>query len=478
MRKVLGAVRGNVISQFFTESVLLTVTAFIFALILSNLLLPVFNTVSGKQFTAGIFLKWKIILTGLTITLFTGFFAGSYPALFLSRFQPVRIIQGTLSAGFKRPVLRRILVVLQFSVSIVLIICTLVVFRQLDFMKNADLGFNKKQVVVIRLVGNTNYSYETLKSEFSKNPDVFSVSAGMGVPTNLNSKYGDVNWDNKDPNSNVMVGFNAVEYGYIEALEIKMSAGRSFSDQFITDRHEAFVVNEELVKLMNLDDKSVIGVNFKFMGIEGKIIGVMKNFHHRSFREGIDPYAFFIAPNPEWLRFMIVKVGHGNISSTINFLESSWKKLCPKYEFNYGFLDEGFERIYRTETNMYRLLNYFTVLGIFIACLGLFGLASFIAEQRTKEIGIRKTLGASVKNIVVLLSKEFLILVTVSNILAWPVSYYFMSRWLQNFAYFNPQSISLYIFTGGLTVIIALFTVSSQAFKAANTDPVCSLRDE
>ncbi len=479
MRKISGALKRNIVTQFFGESILLTMIALIFSLLIVVLLLPVYNSISGKQFSADILLNGSSLFILLSICLFTGLTAGSYPALFLSSFQPVRIIQGSFSAGTNnRSILRKILVVAQFSISIFLLLGTAVVYKQLDYMKNSDLGYSKDHLIQITMRMDTSQSYKTLKSEFIKNPGVVSISASGDNVASMRGRYGGAEWDNKEAGKDMLIGFNAVGYDFLETMKIEIASGRSFSPLFSTDEEGAFVINEELVRLMGFNNESAVGENFSFMGIKGRIIGIMKDFHHTSFRSNIEPLAFFIAPNPNWLRNLVIRLHPNNVTATLSSLEKSWKNIFPAYDFSYRFLDEDFNMLYRSEGRMGNLFKYFTVLAVFIACLGLFGLASFMAEQRTKEVGIRKILGASVFNVVKLLSGEFILLVSIANIIAWPAAYFCMREWLKNFAYHTDPGPGLFILTGTLALIIALITVSIQAVKAARANPVDTLKYE
>jgi predicted permease len=477
MRKVVGAFRKNLIIQFIGESLLLVVIAIAVSLIFVALLLPIFNHIASKEIQAMALLQGKFIL-GLLITLvITGLVAGSYPALYLSGFQPVKVLKGSLTSGH-RQWLRRILVILQFSLSIILIIGTLVIYRQLNFMRSKDLGFDQEHVISINMMGEIQKSYESLKQELIRLPEVLSVSASSHRPTNIGSNAGGIEWDGKDPNMDIVVGTSSVDYDYIETMSIEILQGRSFSRDFpndvSNDNLNVFMINETLAKIIGKDP--VINEKIKFVGIEGTIVGVMKDFHFRSVHNEIEPLALF--GYPEWFHHILIRVAPGDITQSLTAVEKVWKQLLPNYPFEYHFLDEDFEWMYRTEAGMSQLIKYFALLAIIIAGLGLFGLASFMAEQRTKEIGIRKTLGASVSGIVLLLSKEFTKLVLLANLIAWPLVWFVMGKWLQNFAYRIDMQIWIFLLSGCIAVVIALITVSFRYVKAALANPVKSLHHE
>jgi predicted permease len=478
LRKVIGARRWQLIKQFFGESMLLSFFAFLLALILVELMLPAFNHLSGKNLSLNPANNIMIYLYFVGITLITGILAGSYPALLLSAFQPIKTLKGSSNVNVtgknRTPLFRRILVVTQFTLSIALIIGTFVIYTQLGFMRNINLGINKDHIVYISMAENIVDDYESIRKKLLGNANVLTVSASLALPTDIGNSPGSPQWEGKDPNNNMQIKADFVDYDYIDLLQIKMAQGRSFSRKFATDAAEAYIVNEEAVRRMELE--SPVGKQFSFWDRKGKIIGVMKNFHFRPMHHQIQPIVFKIFP--AWFRYIYIKIKPGNIPGTLASLKKSWSQLYPGYPFEYRFLDEQFDQLYRAEERMGTLTNYFTVLGILIACLGLFGLASFMAEQRTKEIGIRKALGASVGNIILLLSREFTKLVLVATIIAWPVAYFTMNQWLQNFAYRIGIGWWVFVFSAGLTIIIAFLTVSYQSIRAATANPIEALRCE
>ncbi len=475
LRKVVGASKGHLIRQFFGESALFSFIALVFAVIIVNLLLHAFSTLAAKE------LSWKVtgigsVLVGfLLITLFTGLVAGSYPALLLSSFQPAKVLKGNVKSGAGGSRFRKILVVVQFSLSILLIIGTIVVYKQLNYMKNKKLGWDKEHLVYIPLrTDNIKKSYEVLKTELAKDPKILGITGTDQLPSYISSNAGGADWEGKDPNQQILIGINAVDFGFIETLKIEMREGRSFSRDFPSDLSKAFIINEEVVKIMGKE--SVVGERFSFIGRQGSIIGVMKNFHYQPVQSKIEPLAITISPDN--IRYMLIRIQPESISASLKYIENTWKRIMPNYPFEYRFLDENFDRMYRAEERMGSLLKYFAVLAMFIACLGLFGLASFTAEQRTKEIGVRKVLGAGVSQITILLCREFLMLVLLANVIAWPAAYLVMKNWLKGYAYRTSPDLFTFAAAMAAALVIAFLSVSFQAIRAATANPVDSLRYE
>ncbi len=475
LRKVIGAQKRQIVHQFYGESVLFALIALLFAVIVTSFLLPVLGNLTEKN------LSWNVagtgmILVGLVIiTLFTGLVAGSYPALFLSTFQPVRVLKRSLKSGVASSRFRKILVVVQFSLSILLIIGTIVVYKQMNYMRNARLGWDKEHLLFIPLRADIRKSIDVLKTELKRDPKILGITHVFQLPGFNFGNAGGADWDGKDPNQEVLIGINAVDFDFIETLKIEMAEGRSFSKEFASDiSSNSFIVNEEVAKLMGKE--SVVGERFSFVGREGTIVGVMKNFHYQPLQNKIEPLAIHI--EPDYFNYILIRIPPENISDTLKFIENTWNRLIPHYPFGYMFLDEAFDRMYRNEQTIGTLLKYFAVLAVFVACLGLFGLASFTAEQRTKEIGIRKVLGASTSQITLLLCREFFVLVLLANLIAWPAAYFVMNNWLHNYAYKTSLGLFIFFTAMGLALIIAIISVSYQAVRAALGNPVNSLRYE
>ncbi len=475
MRKVAGANRANLIKQFLGETILLSLTASLLAVALVEVLLPGFNELSGKNINIGIADNGIVYLYFIFIAFFTGIISGSYPAFYLSGFQPVKIIKGVFRIESNRSGFRRILVVTQFSISIILIISAVILSNQLDFIRSSNLGYSRDNIIYVRFTGDVRDRYPTIKEEYLKNPYVVNVTASQAIPVDIGNSPGSPDWEGKTPEDDMPIMFNMVDFDYIETFGMEMVEGRSFSKEFTSDAEsETFIVNEEAVRLMRMEDP--VGKSFGFWGNIGTIAGVVKDFNFQSLHNQIKPFCICIYP--PYFRFMHIKIDAENVSEAIGSLEDTWKSINPDYPFEYHFLDEDYETMYRSEQRLSKLLNYFTFIGIFISCLGLIGLASYTAERRTKEVGVRKVLGASVFNIIRLLSSEFFVLVLISNVFAWPTAYYFLNLYLENFAYRINIDWSVFIIAGLLTMLTALITVSFQAVKAAVTNPVESLRNE
>ena len=475
LRKVVGAGRPQLIRQFFGESVLMAIFALIAALILLELLLPFFNSLSGKQLTS----PWRsdpVLLLGfLGLALLTGLISGSYPALFLSSFQPIRILKGTMRSTAANPFFRKSLVIFQFSLSVFLIIGTIVISRQLSYIKSLDLGFDREHIIHLSIHGELHDKYDAIRERFLQNADVLHVTASMALPTDIQSSPGTPEWEGKDPDVKMEIKADFVDYDYFETFDIPLVEGRSFSKEYATDMETAFIVNEEAVRRMGLA-KPVVGKRFGFWDIDGQIIGVMKDAHFQSLHHKIEPLVFkMFRP---WLRRLYVKFRADNISGTLRSLEKTWNQMNLGYPFEYRFLDEDFEDLYRSEARLGSIFRSFAALAVFIACLGLFGLASFVAEQRTKEIGIRKVLGSSTLSIIALLNREFFRWVLIANLIAWPVAYFVMLQWIQKFAYRAKITLGIFVLSACIGLAVALVTVSVQTLKAARANPVDSLKHE
>ena len=475
IRKVVGAGKMQLASQFIGESVVLCMIAFVVTLFLSWLLLPVFNQLAGKTISNGIFEHINYIILLFFSAIGIGLFAGIYPALVLSSFKPMVVLKGRFVTGTRGIFLRKGLVIAQFTISIALIIATIIVYNQMNYMRTQDLGFNKDQMMIIDTNGDP--AKQAFVQAVKELPNVKSTAMSSSVPgggnpgaySEIENKKGDLQIANLD--------LYFVDFDYTNLYKIKMVAGRSFSRDFMTDTTQAIILNEAAVKMFGYTSpEQAVGKRFKQWGREGKIIGVMKDFHYRSLQEEIKPLSMRIEPGGSNL--VSLNVAAANLPKTIAAVESKWKSLIPARPFSYYFLDEFFDRQYRSEIRFGKLFLNFAILAIFISCLGLLGLASYSTIQRTKEIGIRKVMGASVSNIVNLLSKDFLKLVGISFLVAAPVAWYFMHQWLKDFAYRVDIGWWIFLIAGATAVLIALFTISFQAIKAAMANPVKSLRSE
>jgi putative ABC transport system permease protein len=473
MRKVVGAKKTDIIRQFFGESLVLAFIALLFAVVLVLVFLPAFNHIAQKQLNFNLTDNIAIVFGLVGITLFTGIVSGTYPALFLSAFHPIKVLRGTHTPGPKRPLLRRVLVVFQFSVAVILVVGTFVVYKQLNYIRNKDLGFNREHIVSLPMNRSVLESYQSFKNELLQNPNVVYVTSATSRPTsigNINPVY----WEGRGPEQYEIMNFVSADYDYIKTFGMEIVAGRDFSVNIPTDRNN-YIVNEEAVKFMGIEDP--VGKLFSIWQYEGQILGVVRNFHSRSLHSEIRPLVITMRTN--WSpSHTFIKIKPDSVPLTMSFLKDKWKKFAPNYPFNYLFLDDAFEQLYRTDQRIGTIIKYFTFLAIFISCLGLFGLASFSAAQRTKEIGIRKVLGATVPHIVALISREFIILITLANVIAWPVAYFIMNRMLDNYAYRTGLPWWIFLVAGVLAYGIALITVSFQTLKAAWANPAGSLKYE
>ena len=475
IRKVVGAARPQLARQFIGESVIICFIAFLLSLILLMLLLPSFNHLAGKIISPGIFSHPQNLLILLMTSIGIGIIAGIYPALVLSSFRPIIVLKGRFVTGTKGIALRKGLVIAQFTISIALIISTIVVYNQMNYMRSQDLGFNKNQKMIIDTNGDS--SKLVFKQEVSRLPGVISTSMAGSVPGGGNpgaySQIENVKGDMQIANLDLYF----VDFDYIPQFQMKMLAGRAFSRDFPTDTTKAMVVNEAAMKLFGYGKpEQIIGKKFDQWGRKGTIIGVVKDFHFRSLQEVIKPLSIRIEPNG--CDLVSINVKPQNLKATIAAIGDDWKVLIPNRPFNYYFLDDFFDKQYRSEDRFGSLFLNFAILAIFISCLGLLGLASYSTSQRTKEISIRKVMGASVSNILNLLSKEFLKLVAISFCIAAPIAFYFMHEWLQGFAYRTPIYWWVFALAAVLSLVVALTTISFQAIKAAIANPAESLRTE
>ncbi len=486
VRKVMGSLRSHLIRQFLTESILLSVFSFLVALVIAWLMLPSFNELSGKQlfvpFTKVDF--WLVLFIG---ALLVGLMAGLYPSFFLSAFRPVNVLKGNVSLGMKSGFVRSALVVFQFSISIILIIGTIAVNRQLSFIQNKKVGFSKDQVIIIKDAYALDKQIQTFKDEVLKDSRVISGTISGFLPVNGTSRSDNTFWpEGMQPSQDNMVSIQnwRVDYDYIKTLGMKVKEGRDFSRDFPSDSG-AVIINEAAAKLFGFE-KDVIGKKISTFG-DGSgaadpanqrswpIVGVVENFHFESLKQTITPLALFLRKSTGLVSF---KFEAKNSSEVISTIEKTWKSLAPTLPFSYSFLDEDFGRMYSAEQRLSKIVVVFAALAIIIASLGLFALTAFTAEQRTKEIGIRKVLGASVSSIVMLLSKEFGKLIIIAFVLAAPLAWFGIDWWLKSYTYKTEIGILVYVLAGGLAFLVAWLTMGYQSLRAASTDPVKSLRSE
>lgn len=479
MRKVLGANRGRIIRQFLSESIFFCFISLLLALVLVELALPLFRSVSGIELSINYIGNPWFILSLIGLAVLVGLIAGSYPAFFLSAFKPVRVLKGAYETGASNTRFRSIMVIVQFSISVALVIGTIIVFNQLRFMKNRNLGFNKEQTMVIPISDDSTLeSLRPLKEELRSHTNILSATASSHVPgqTTYVNPYIPEGFSIDEMQ---YMGELYIDHDFIPTMGIEMAAGRNFSPDFKTDISQSVIINETAAKKFGWS--SPIGKTIQELSQSSKlkklsVIGVVKDFHVESLHKQISPLIIFYTTHA--INSLSVRISPESIPQTISFVKQKMRQFDPQRPFEYSFLDESFDAQYRAEERLGKAFSYFSVLAIFIACLGLFGLASFTTEQRTKEIGVRKVMGASVSGIVFLLTKEFTKWVLIANVIAWPIAYYSLNKWLQGFAYRTSLTLTAFIFSGIISLIIALLTVSYQAFKTAASNPADSLRYE
>ncbi|NDU97626.1 ABC transporter permease [Spirosoma terrae] len=471
IRKVVGAERSYLVGQFVGEAILMALMSIVIAVVLTQLLLPAFNTLTEKHIAIqyGNPVYW---LTLLGLALLTGVVAGSYPALFLSSLQPVKVLKGSLRFKAGAVFLRQGLVVFQFALSLLLIIGTLIAGRQVDFIRTKNLGLDRENVVYMSLEGDLPKRFESFREELLRSPGIQSVSSSGNDPMAIGNSTIGVEWKGKAENDKTLFTQMPVSYDFLKTMKIKLLNGREFSKSIVTDSTN-YIVNEEAARRMGM--KQPVGQDLKFWGKPGKIVGLIKNFHLNSLRVAIEPLILRLDSTNYTL---LVRTYPGQTERALKSMERLSRQFNPAYPFAYRFADESFREQYKSETLVGKLANYFAVIAIFIACLGLFGLAMFTAEQRTKEIGVRKVLGASVPSIVALLSKDFLKLVLIAIGIASPLAWWAMYNWLSDFAYRVDIEWWVFVLAGLVAVAIAQLTVSFQSIKAALMDPVKSLRSE
>lgn len=476
VRKVLGSNKNQLIFQFLFESILLTGFAVMIAIMLAEILLPLFNGITGKQLETAFFSSYAAIPAALFSILFIGFLAGCYPAFFLSSFKPVTVL-GSKTSHYKSSWLRSGLVVFQFAISIILIIGTLIVYLQMQYIQNMNLGIDKDRILVIQRAWALENQADTFKDELIKNSGIVSASNTDNMPGQL---FGQNLYRTEGPDTKQhILATMATDYDFAKTLGIGITEGRYFSKNYPSDT-TAVIINETAAKIMNLKDpvgKRIIVVgNNDPKSNTFRIAGVLKDFHYESLHQKIRPLVIFL--NRGQTGFLPVRLSGNNIADNIYVIKKLWKKFVPDKPIEYYFLNENFEQQYRAEYKTGQIFTTFAVISILIACLGLLGLASFTAERRTKEIGIRKVMGATTSGIIFMISKEFIKWVIIANIIAWPVAYYTMNNWLADFAYRIDMPYWIFLASAVIAIIIAMITVSSQSFRAANSDPVKSLRYE
>jgi len=477
MRKVVGARRSHIVKQFLGESILHAFISMSTALVMVDLLLPVFNRMADAKLSLDILANYKIILSMLALTLITGLVSGSYPALVLSAFEPLRVLRGNLQLGPRGTKPRKILITFTFMFATAMIICTLTVYKQLTFMQTKNLGYEKELLLLVEMRGNLPQKFDSIKEKLLLNPNILAVTASSAIPGIWGYRHSHSlwKWEGQAPDDEILMRTAHVDDDFIETFGMDVIQGRTFSKDNAADAdRKTVMVNETAAKTMGM--VSPIGKQLSVGEEKFEIIGVVKDYHLRSLHRKIDP--LILLYRPEVSNVMFARVGSENITDTVDYIERIYKKWAPGDPFKYRFLDERVNELYAKERRAARIVGYFALLTGIIACVGLLGLASFMAEQRKKEIGIRKVLGASVQQMVSMLIKEFVKCIIIANIFAWPIAYIAMSDMLADYAYRIELGIGTFLLAGLLALVIALGTVSYQAFSAALANPVDAIRYE
>lgn len=473
LRKVVGAGRYQIISQFLSESLIISFVSLLIAVGIVALLLPAFNLLASKQLTIHL-QDGKLWISLLGIAFITGILSGSYPALFLSGFKPVKVLKGKIQIAGRNLFFRNTLVVLQFVVAIILLVGTAVVYQQLNFIKNRDLGFDKSHLLYVPMTGEIWNKQQALKAALQQNPLTAEYTVISDLPTTLTTGTTDIDWPGKDPKNVVVFPSMDVDENFISVFKMKMLAGRGFSTAFKGDS-ASYVINEKAMTAMGMNSNNAIGQSIRFGSTKGIIIGVVKDFNFKSLQYTIEPLV--LRPNKRG-GLVTVRTQPGNTEATIKALAQISRTLNPAYPFNYQFIDTDLDNLYHSEQQMGSIFNLFAILAIFISCLGLYGLSAFMAEQRTKEIGVRKVLGASIFNIVYLLSVNFTRLIIIAVFIAVPLSWLIIGNWLNGFAYHININWVIFLVAFLVAILIAWSTVSYESIKAAIANPVKSLRTE
>jgi len=472
IRKVIGALRTSLIKQFFGEALLVTLVAIVIALVLVSLLLPSFNQLTGKQLILPLYqFNFWMMITALL--LLTGFIAGSYPAFFMASFKPVRVLKGSLKFSWTNIFFRKGLVVFQFALSVLFIIATIVIYQQMRYVQTKNLGYNRDNLLYIPIEGDLVSKYEVFKEQALNTTAILNISKMRNSPTFIEHHTNSIDWPAKDPNLNVSFADGVVGYDFIKTMDLQLQSGRDFSKAY--NDSTSYILNETAVHKIGFKDP--VGQTISWGNRKGTVVGVIKDFHFSSLHQPIEPLIIRLDENWSW-GTILVRVKGDQTKGAIASLQKLCKQLNPKFPFTYQFSDIEFAKLYNSEQVVSKLSSLFAFLAIFISCLGLFGLAMFTAEQCNKEIGIRKVLGASAKNIVALLSVNFLKPVAIAFLIAFPVAWFAMNNWLQGFAYRIHISWLTFVIAAFVAILIALIAISFQSIKAAIANPVKSLRSE
>jgi putative ABC transport system permease protein len=474
VRKSIGALRSVLMIQFISESLLLTAVSVVIALLLMTLLLPFFNQLTGLQMELRLVAPSFWLKLG-ALTVITGLLAGLYPALYLSAFNPAKVLKGAIKHTIGAIWFRKGLVIFQFVLSIILITGTIIVSRQIDFIRHRNLGYDRDNLVYIPIEGELAKKYQLFKDELLKMPGIQSVSEVTDNPSNMDAQTNGVDWEGRDPGTMISFEQPVVGYDFVHTMRLQLAEGRDFSPAYSTDK-DGFIINETAARQIGYTP--AVGRWLVKNGHKGYIVGVLKDFHFRSLHEGINPLIMELRAADVTYGNILIRIQSGKTKEAMAGIESLCKTLNPAFPFSYSFSDEEYQKLYQSEQVAGRLSTGFAILAILISCMGLLGLVMFTAEQRTKEIGIRKVLGASIAGLLRLLTADFLKLVVIAILIATPIAWWAMTSWLNNYAYKTTINWWIFVLAGGLAVVIALGTISFHAFKAALANPVNSLKNE
>ncbi len=472
VRKTVGAHKRNLISQFIWESVFITVLSLGFALIVVTLILPYFNELTGKQ----IIINWmdpQLILGLVGLTVLLGVFSGSYPAFFLSSFNILRILKGTFTPRSGSISLRKGLVIIQFVLANILIVGTLTLNQQIQFVKNKHLGYNRDHVIYMSMEGNVGEKYEVFKDQLMQHSGIVDITATTNVPTSIFRSTGGMSWEGKNPEEMIEINIIHTHHDYLKTMKLELLEGRGHSLEYAADTSRV-VINERAAEIMGMEKP--IGKFINIWGDDYQVIGLVKDFHFRSLHEPIEPIV--IGLDYQFPSVMLIRLDGEQTEEALNFIASTYEDINPGFPFSYNFLDESYARTFESEMVVGKLSQFFSMIGIFISCLGLFGLSTFSVERKSREIGIRKILGASISQVILLITKDFMRLALIAFMIAIPIVWYLMNQWLMNFAYHIQIGMGIFLAGGILSLLIAIFTLSFQSIKAARSNPVDALRTE
>ncbi len=473
LRKTIGAVKSQLAFQFLSESMVMVLLSSALAIVLAFMLLPLFNEIAGKELSFNL-LTGNSILLLMSVVLFTGLISGSYPALYISGFQPARVLKGQLRSGTGAARFRKVLVVVQFTLSIILIISTLVVYRQMDFVQNKDIGLDRNNLVYLWMNGDMSKHADAIREELMKEPAIELASLSSANPIDFGNSTSNLTWEGKDPNDKILFSNFSVDYNFIESMKMKLVGGRSFKQEIATDTAN-FIINEAAQEAMGFED-AVDQPLTLWNDRKGKVIGVVQNFHFQSVHSKVEP--LFMMYEPDFYNVIFVRFKEGQRTAALQAMEKINKHYAAAYPFEFKQLSEDWDDLYKSEDRFGKLFNYFSFLSILISCLGLFGLSAFSAEQKTKELGVRKVMGASVSGLVQLMAKEFAWLVLLAMLIGCSIGWYVMNWWLGTYAYHVEVGIPTILIAAVICFVVSMATVSYHAAKAAMIDPVRSLRYE